>query len=101
MPPDELQALRRDVDRALAHIDERYRLEALAALRAEAAKRGFELDELLKAGGGLGASKSKGTPRYVHPKDPSLTWTGKGRRPNWVNEYIQRGGQLADLEIGR
>lgn len=37
--------------------------------------------------------------RYAHPTDGSVTWTGLGRRPKWVNEYTSMGKPLSDLEI--
>jgi len=27
-------------------------------------------------------------PRFAHPENPSLTWTGRGRAPRWVLDYI-------------
>ena len=35
-------------------------------------------------------------PKY---KKGKLIWTGRGRRPKWVDEYIGRGGKLEDLLI--
>lgn len=38
--------------------------------------------------------------KYVNPNDSSLTWHGgRGARPAWVNEYLNGGGQLVDIEI--
>lgn len=37
--------------------------------------------------------------RYRHPDEPSLTWTGRGRKPVWVAEWLAGGGTLEDLEI--
>ncbi|UGA37662.1 H-NS histone family protein [Chromobacterium haemolyticum] len=37
--------------------------------------------------------------RYAHPAEPLLTWTGRGRKPVWVQEWLAAGGQLADLEV--
>lgn len=36
--------------------------------------------------------------KYVHPDEENLTWAGKGRKPRWVEEWLDQGGQLADLE---
>lgn len=35
--------------------------------------------------------------RYRHPTNPGQTWTGRGRRPAWVNEWLAGGGSLDDL----
>lgn len=50
----------------------------------------------LKAGFGK-KTKSKGVPRYANPKDPKITWTGKGPRPGWVKEHLDGGGTIDDL----
>lgn len=34
--------------------------------------------------------------KYKLDKD---TWTGRGRQPQWVVDYIAKGGKLEDLEI--
>lgn len=39
--------------------------------------------------------------RYRHPDNPSLTWTGRGRKPAWVVEWLDNGGTLDQLEVGR
>lgn len=37
--------------------------------------------------------------RYVHPDEPLLTWTGRGRKPVWVQRWLSAGCELSDLEI--
>ncbi|QOZ84249.1 MULTISPECIES: H-NS histone family protein [Chromobacterium] len=37
--------------------------------------------------------------RYAHPDEPMLTWTGRGRQPVWVKNWLDGGGQLADLDV--
>jgi DNA-binding protein H-NS len=33
--------------------------------------------------------RRKTTVKYVHPEDPSLTWSGRGpNAPKWVREYL-------------
>lgn len=34
---------------------------------------------------------------YRNPDDPSLTWSGRGRRPLWLNELIEKGVELETL----
>lgn len=39
--------------------------------------------------------------KYVYRDDPNygvLTWSGKGRRPRWVDDYLANGGSLAEIE---
>lgn len=66
---------------------------------AEKAKMmGFSIEELFGAAK-RGRPASEDTvdgratvaPKYAHPKDPSLTWTGRGRAPKWVVALEQSG----------
>ena len=43
--------------------------------------------------------KEKGAPKYCNSLDPALTWTGKGRKPGWIQKYLEDGGNLASLLI--
>ena len=39
--------------------------------------------------------------KYVYRGDPNygvLTWSGKGRRPRWVDDYLANGGDLSEIE---
>lgn len=42
----------------------------------------------------------KTPPKYANPKDPTQTWAGgKGRKPKWVEELINAGGDLEETLI--
>lgn len=32
-----------------------------------------------------------GDPKYCNPADTTQTWTGRGKRPKWFNEEIEKG----------
>ena len=38
-------------------------------------------------------------PKYANPQDPTMTWTGRGRKPRWVQESLESGKELDDLLI--
>ncbi|MFV0370834.1 MAG: H-NS family nucleoid-associated regulatory protein [Azonexus sp.] len=60
--------------------------------------RGFSLDELFSnEGKGKAASGKKVRVKYRHPSDASLTWTGRGRKPKWVEGWLAAGGNLEGL----
>ena len=60
-------------------------------LRAMAEKAGFDVNELFgKRRGRRGPSSIK----YRNPKDPSQTWTGRGRKPNWIVDAVKKGAKL-------
>lgn len=96
MSLEELKSLHRDVTKAIDTFKERQRLEAIAALEAKAKEMGFSLSELA---GATRKGASSGVPKYVHPENPSLTWTGRGRQPNWIKKGLASGKTLDDFLI--
>lgn len=96
MSLDELKALQKQVAKAIEGYKDRERLKALAELEAKAQEMGFSLSDLL---GTKKTRKGSGIPKYRHPDDAAVTWTGKGRRPAWVNEALAAGKTMEDLAI--
>lgn len=95
MSRDELLALKKNVDKALASFEKRQREAALAAAQKAAQEHGFSLDEIL-------GKKSQGkasVPKYRNPADPNQTWTGRGRQPIWFKTAIESGLDPKELEI--
>ena len=43
--------------------------------------------------------KVKPPPKYQDPTDPTKTWSGKGKAPNWLNAALESGKTLDDLLI--
>jgi len=103
MSSKELKELLGDVKKALKNAEKRDRREALKAAELAAAEFGFSLSELSDSGKkGRKASSGSGAisaPKYANPNDASMTWTGKGRQPNWYREAIASGMSPAEMEI--
>lgn len=95
----ELEKHLEDVKKALQNAQERDRQEARKAAEKAAAEFGFSLDELAPEAGRQGKSRkakgkgqgAKSKPQFANPADPSQTWTGKGRQPNWYRAEIAKG----------
>ena len=87
----QLLALQERVEEAIAG----KRLEEAQAtkeqLRAMAEKAGFDIKELF---GKRGSPKGSGVAKYRNPKDTSQTWTGRGRKPNWLVEAVKKGTKI-------
>lgn len=96
MSKDELKALIKDAEKALKSLETRRLAEAKKAAETAAKEYGFSLDELL---GGAAKKGPKSAPKYANPADKSQTWTGRGRKPNWVNDALKAGKSLEDLAI--
>ncbi len=97
---EELRALRKDVDKAIETYDKRKKQEALAAADAAAKEAGYSLAELV--GNAPKKDKAKvNPPKYRHPENPAVTWTGRGRQPAWIKEGLAAGKSLDDFAIAR
>lgn len=40
-------------------------------------------------------------PKYKNPKNPSETWSGRGKQPRWLKAQLRAGKKLDDLLINR
>ncbi|MDA9463554.1 MULTISPECIES: H-NS histone family protein [Bradyrhizobium] len=40
-------------------------------------------------------------PKYRNPKNPSETWSGRGKQPRWLKAQLRAGKKLNDLLINR
>jgi len=100
MSRKELTKLRADVDKALTSVSDRERKTALDAAERVAAEHGFSLEDLTGIAGAKGKGrKAKGAAKYRNPSNPEQTWSGKGRRPNWINEADAAGRNIGDFLI--
>jgi DNA-binding protein H-NS len=80
MPLKELTTLQIRISQAIAEKRIEERSEVRAKMEELARASGFSVAELF---GGKG-KRGKVAPKYRNPKDPSQTWTGRGRRPLWI-----------------
>ncbi|GAB5445480.1 H-NS histone family protein [Gymnodinialimonas sp.] len=93
---EELQQLQKETAKAIASFEDRKRADAMAELEAVAQKHGYKLADLV---GGKKAAKPVSPPKYRHPENAALTWTGRGRQPNWIKEGLAAGKALEDFAI--
>ena len=98
----ELVELETKVKKAIALVRDKERNELRRKMAELAGNHGFSVAELFGGGrGGRGAAKGKslGIAKYANPENKADTWTGRGRKPNWVLERLKKGAKLADFEI--
>jgi DNA-binding protein H-NS len=92
---EELKKLQKDVAKAVSSFEDRKRSGVIAELEAVAQKHGYKLADL--AGGKK--AKVASPAKYKHPEDSSLTWSGRGRQPNWIKDELSAGKSLIDFAI--
>jgi DNA-binding protein H-NS len=97
MSQKELTKLKQDVEKALVQAEERDRREALEAASRAAAEYGYSLEELASAG--TPAKRRKASAKYRNPNNPTQTWSGLGRKPQWIHDALAKGLDITDLEI--
>ncbi len=83
---EELRALSREVAALLA----KRRHEALERLREEASILGFTAQELLP-------SKRKSDASAKYSDGNGNSWTGKGKRPLWLQQKLEEGHELSEF----
>lgn len=74
-------------------------MPAAGGIGANGAKKGVGA----KPAKGVGAKKKfkRLPPKYRHPDDEKVTWSGKGRHPVWFDKWIEDGGSAEALEISK
>lgn len=97
----ELVDLETKVQKAIAAARDRERAELKKKVADLAETHGFSVSELFGASRGRGAVKGKsiGVAKYANPENKADTWTGRGRKPNWLVERLRKGAKLADFAI--
>lgn len=95
----ELIALQGEIEHTIMAARQRERQEVLAKMEELAQDAGFSINELV---GGKGKGKGKGAAsaaKYVNPDNRSETWTGRGRKPNWLVAKLNKGASLEDFAL--
>lgn len=98
----DLVELEAKVSKAIAAARDRERSDLKKKLAEMAETHGFSVGELFgggRAGRGAGKGKSVGAAKYANPDNKSDTWTGRGRKPNWLVDRLKKGGKLDDFSI--
>jgi DNA-binding protein H-NS len=94
----ELKKMQKDVAKAIATFEDRQKAEARAKVEALARDLGYSLAELV--GTETKSSRVPVAAKYRHPENPALTWSGRGRKPQWFVEALEGGETVSDLAVG-
>jgi DNA-binding protein H-NS len=93
----DLKDLQTQVGKAIAGYEDRKKREALAKLEEKAKEMGFALSDLL--GSAPARKRATVAPKYANPANSGETWTGRGRKPRWVEAALNAGRKIEDLLI--
>ena len=101
-PSKELVAIEPDRETQIKQKQEEQKKELYARMQKLVKAAGFKTIEAF-----FGSQKSKRVrsnkgmrlpPKY-QSKDGKKNWSGRGRKPSWVEEHLEGGGKLEELEI--
>lgn len=105
----ELRRLRSKVDAEMKRRDDAAKKEVLKQVKKIAAEHGVTLSDVLSEAKPAAAKRStrKASPakgkrvpvKYRNPADATQGWTGRGRKPRWVEEWLGAGKSLDDLLV--
>ena len=93
----ELKKMQKDVAKAISTFEDRQKAEARAKVEALARDLGYSLAELV--GTDTKPSRAPVAAKYRHPENPALTWSGRGRKPQWFVEALEAGSMAEDMAI--
>ncbi len=97
LPLNELKQLGKDVAKAIASYKDRRKAEARAEVDELAKRLGFSLNELVEVT--PSRKRIASAPKYRHPENPAITWSGRGRKPAWMADALAAGKTLDDLAV--
>lgn len=82
---------------------EKKKNESIRNARAEieriAKEAGVTVEELVGISKPGKAVRKPAAVKFRHPEDSSLTWSGRGKRPNWLQAELAKGKQIEDFAI--
>jgi len=96
----ELAELRDRIDAAMKAARAAERDTLRSEMEAMAARAGLSLSDVV--GGSRGQGKLKGTKvsvKYRNPKNNAETWTGRGRKPNWLVAALKKGQKIESFQV--
>ena len=87
----ELAQHQKDVESAMRNLEK--------TRRATAKEHGFTVEDLFNVSDKVSTSATKSAPKYRNPENHAETWTGKGRKPQWITAALESGADLSSFEI--
>ncbi len=96
----QLRDLQHQIPAELKRRESQEKAEALVKLRAMAKTLGFSIEELMEKEAKVKSSSGgKVKVKYRHPENVELEWTGRGRKPKWVEAWLAAGNTIESLLV--
>ncbi len=80
---------------------EQDRQQLLKQISELASKHGYSIADILGKQPSNSAPKTRrvATIKFRNPAEFSQTWTGRGRKPTWVKEWLEKGNSIESLKV--
>lgn len=119
MSNTDLRRLQTRIGVELQRRNESAKKNALKRMKKIAEEEGISFDDVISEIAGSAAAKpqrrgrkaagarttkvsaakgSKVPPKYFHPEDPKISWSGRGRKPQWVIDWLAQNKPIEELE---
>ncbi len=94
----ELRDLEAKLTKAKSQAREKAKAEVKKKIDRILASSGFTIGDIYSVGRGRGRGRGRSA-KYVNPDNRSQTWTGRGRKPNWLVAKLKRGAKQEDFAV--
>lgn len=95
----ELIRIQNELPKAIQRAKKNEKKKLRKEIETLAAQSGFSIDEIMGKTSKKKKPIKKVAPKFENPDDTDQKWTGRGRRPLWVENHLSYGGSMDDLLI--
>jgi DNA-binding protein H-NS len=97
----ELTDLQARIPDAIAKKKAEEKQKVIEETNAFLASKGFTIEDLIgkTRAARKGALRGPVAVKYRHPQNASLNWTGRGRKPVWVQEWLNSNKPIEGLAV--
>lgn len=97
MTVSELKAEIVKIEKLIEEKTKETEIQLLSELREKCEVNGIDFDSLVASVRKPGKKKSPA--KYKNPQNSSETWSGRGKKPAWMTEFLNNGGNIEDLAV--